>query len=187
MPSDLFTQHEAMTKMYGVSLLHRHFDMKDDEVLVEHGSTSTPWVVPPEPENFMDGRIMPRSWCFSDDTAEPHAYEFGFVSNGGESELLLADPTAHAEFVVKFWDILKRNGLTTVLGLTALSADYLPGDNRSSTKFERTFERANVVFDVNPDALQDKSKRTSIWTFGKETRMGQQAMLCFSGCYCGKD
>jgi hypothetical protein len=60
-----------VTQVFGISLLHRHFDMSPNEILIEHGLVLTPWSMPPDPVNFMDGRIVPRSWYFLDTSDEP--------------------------------------------------------------------------------------------------------------------
>lgn len=81
-----------MASVYGIGLLHRHFDMSPDEILVGHGPTSTPWPVPPDPLNFMDVRIVPRSWYFPDASAEPRPYEFGFKRHDEAIRPASADP-----------------------------------------------------------------------------------------------
>ncbi|ODM24097.1 hypothetical protein SI65_01687 [Aspergillus cristatus] len=39
---EFFTRHQ-MTQTFGLSLLHRHFGLKEHEALVDANSTSTPW------------------------------------------------------------------------------------------------------------------------------------------------
>ncbi len=173
-----------MAPVFGIGLLHRHFDLNPDEILVEHGSTSTPWPVPPDPLNFMGGRIVPRSWYFPTASSEPRPYEFGFERHDEVVRPASADPESHAAFVADLREILNKHSLTSLLGLVALSPDYLPTEAQTMIKCEKTFGRANVVFELGAEALTDKDKRTSIWTFGKFTRGGCESMLCFSGCLC---
>lgn len=183
----LFERNDGAAKVFGIGLLHRHFDMDEDEILVEHGSTSTPWKVPQDPINFMAGRIVPRSWRFDDaggGTARPQAYEFGFEPHSGDSND--ADVAAHQTFIEELYGILEKNGLISTLGLMAVPPDYLPSHGREVVKCERTFGRANVVFDIGPDGLVDKDKRTSIWVFDRPNNSRHEAMLCFSGCFCSR-
>jgi len=178
----LFEAHDV-ANVFGISLLHRHFDMASDEILVEHGPSSTPWQLPPEPSNFMDGSIVPRSWHFLTDSDEPHPYEFGF-QRYPDSNQLSAGPISHADFIADLHQVLKRHALTDILGLVALGSDYLRDDKGDFIKCEKTFGRANVVFDVGSEALNHKDKRTSIWTFGRGVRAGRESMFCLSGCVC---
>ncbi|KAI1733388.1 hypothetical protein F4680DRAFT_46796 [Xylaria scruposa] len=183
--SDLFERTEGAASLFGISLLHRHFDMDDDEVLVEHGSTSTPWKLPQDPTNFMAGRLVPRSWRFEagNEGAHLQAYEFGFQPH--RSDDAAGNPVeAYSHFIQDLSSILANHSLISVLGLMVVPSDYLPSPDHEQIKCERTFGRANVVFDIPPGDLDDKEKRTSIWVYGRPNNVGAEAMLCFSGCLC---
>ncbi|KAI0398871.1 hypothetical protein F4802DRAFT_613296 [Xylaria palmicola] len=182
----LFERTEGAADLFGIGLLHSHFDMDDDEILVEHGSTSTPWKVPQDPTNFMAGHIVPRSWCFESgsDITRLRAYEFAFQSHNGDEDNVVVGLEAHQDFIQDLYRILEKNDLTSTLGLMAISPDYLPRHGREVVKCERTFGRANVVFNIGPNDLDDKEKRTSIWVFGRPNNSRHEAMLCFSGCMC---
>jgi hypothetical protein len=158
--------------------------MTPDEVLVERGAISTPWPIPPDPQNFMDGRIVPRSWYFPDSSDTPQPYEFAFERHDEGKCSASADPQAHAMFIAELHEVLKNHSLTSILGLVALSPDYLPTENRAKIKCEKTFGRANIVFDVDSETLNEKDTRTSIWTFGKLISGGRESMVCFVGCQC---
>jgi hypothetical protein len=181
--SDLFGQYDAET-IFGIALVHRHFDMEPREVLAEHKSTSTPWPMPPDPQNFMGGRIVPHSWRFADASLEPQPYEFGFQRHDDIAKSVSVDPPSHAAFITDLRDTLKRHRLTSILGLVALSPDYVLTEDQSMIKCEKTFGRANGVFEVGAEALKEKDKRTSIWIFGKAAKGGRESMVCFSGCIC---
>ncbi|KAK7398604.1 hypothetical protein QQX98_012013 [Neonectria punicea] len=184
----LFERTDSVANLFGIGLLHRHFDMDEDEILVEHGSTSTPWKLPQDPGNFMAGRIVPRSWRFGPGSgnASLQAYEFGFQPNQDDGDGDNVDPTAHQAFIEELYGILEKNDLGSTLGLMAVSPDYLPSHGREVVKCERTFGRANVVFDIGPDGQADKDKRTSIWVFGRPNNSRHEVMLCFSGCNCSR-
>lgn len=170
-----------------MGLLHRHFDMADDEVLVEHGSTSTPWNIPPNPLNFMGGHIMPHSWHFADNSDTPRPYEFSFEPHGEAKRPAAVNLDTHAEFIDELRSTLVQHGLTSILGLVALAPEYLPSDGKEIFHYEKTFGRANVVFEVGLDAMKEKDKRTSVWVFGKGMEAGREGMFCMSGCICSRD
>jgi hypothetical protein len=171
-----------------MGLLHRHFDMTADEVLVEHGPTSAPWTLPPDPLNFMGGRIAPRSWCFADDSGDLRPYEFGFEPHDELKRSEVIDLECHGDFIAELRTVLEKHQLTPILGLVALPPEYLPTSvEQKKVMCEKTFGRANVVFEVGAEAMYEKDKRTSIWTFGKFANGGRESMLCFSGCICSGD
>lgn len=172
-----------MASKFGLGLVHRHFDMSDKEILVEHGATSTPWAIPTDPSNFMEGQIIPRSWHFGEDADAPKPYEFAFQRRG-ETKWPAMNQDLDAAFVEELREALQQHGLMSILGLVALPADYVTAEHPTRVLCEKTFGRANVVFELGPEAMLDKEKRTSVWTFGKFARGGRESMLCFSGCMC---
>ncbi|GAM89566.1 hypothetical protein ANO11243_076050 [Dothideomycetidae sp. 11243] len=180
----LFQETPNVADIFGISLLHRHFDMDPEEVLVEYGRTSSPWQVPEDPSNYMDGSISPRSWCFSGDSGLPEPYEYEFKKHASTGHDTLITLTDHAEFVTKLGAILDRHDLKSTLGLMAITPDYLQGPDNDSMLCERTFGKANVVFNIGRNAVNSKGTRTSVWVFGKRVQGGQEAMLCFGGCGC---
>ena len=52
---ELFLKHDVYHDL-AVCLIHRHFDMTDNEKLVEYGAVSTPWSYT-QADNNMMGRI----------------------------------------------------------------------------------------------------------------------------------
>ncbi|GAM86189.1 hypothetical protein ANO11243_042010 [Dothideomycetidae sp. 11243] len=178
----LFERNPHMAAKFGVGLLHRHFDMADDEILVEHGSTSVPWNMPSNPDDYMGGRILPRSWCFSPENNGLEPYEYEFRAHGEPG--MPIDPLVHPDFVHELQDILDAHGLTSTLGLMSVPPDYITGAGIGSVFCEKTFGRANVVFNVRRETLKDKRNRTSIWVFGRSEGSGQDALLCLEGCVC---
>lgn len=148
---------------------------------MEHGSTSTPWIVPADPSNFMNGRIEPRSWSLAGGTGEILPYEFRFEEQGGAADGG-GDPRKHPAFMEMLRAILVKHHLETTLGLISIPTNYAHDPSR--TKYERTFGRANVVFNVSADGLEDKDKRTSIWAFGRPNNSFQEAMPCITFCQC---
>ena len=133
----------------------------------------------------MNGRIIPRSWRFDDNTGKAMPFEFQFEEQHNIEMSLVDDLASHAPFIAELQQILVNQKLAHILGLVALTPDYLPSAKTPAMlKCERTIGRANLVFSVGAEALKDKDKRTSIWTFGKSVEGGQESMLCFSGCMC---
>ena len=170
-----------MSPHYGISLLHRHFEMNANEVLVERDSVSTPWPMPLGTSSFMGGHISPRSWLYDRDGATLRPYEFSFH---------VGDKTPVVEgfndFVSDLHVVLEAYGLTSLLGLSRLRPeDYIFDEQK---RMEKTFGRANMIFDL-PNSLFEqigKETATALWLFKPSGEAGIRTMVCFSGCNCGK-
>jgi hypothetical protein len=58
---------------YGVGLVHKHFEIKPDEILVEYQSITSPWKVR---TNYHGAAICPTAWTFTGDEMIPYEFEF---------------------------------------------------------------------------------------------------------------
>ncbi|PNP51701.1 hypothetical protein THARTR1_07698 [Trichoderma harzianum] len=146
---DLLVKHD-MDRRFGLAMIHRHFDLKSTEKLVEYMGTSTPW----------SGRTsgmkepQPAIWAF-DDEGLLRPTEFHY------SETQDIDFTdKDFEFIATFKDQLALRGLTNIFGL----ARY-PGDNFDGS-CEFTQSRANINLQPKdyPETLQ---AFPTIWFFSE--------------------
>jgi hypothetical protein len=78
----LILKHNLESQL-GIGLLHRHFDLKGFEKLVELNNISTPWAV--KGEDHMDGKILPCSWLISGG-GKLMPYEFFFSPGPSDGE-----------------------------------------------------------------------------------------------------
>lgn len=165
---DLFANHPLMAKTYGVILLHRHFELKANEVLVDVNGCSTAWTLP-SPAASLDsgivfekygGFIRPRSWLVSGGKLRP--YEFFFDNAVDKSKQRFASESPHFElaFVKQFISMLAANGLDSVLGLYLLS-------EAEENLVEVTEGFANVTF-PNTGNIPDPLVSTT-WHYGLES------------------
>ncbi|UKZ93230.1 uncharacterized protein TrAFT101_008151 [Trichoderma asperellum] len=139
---ELFLKHEVYNEL-AICLLHRHFDLSPSEKLVELGAISSPWEDSQNRPNVFGGSIVPRSWAFRQGSLFP--FEFGY-NEGLKAEVYKPLPEKPA-FYTELNDLLVKHGLEHLLGLT-LNTDEI----RSGTvKFEKTFDRSNVVFTIKYD------------------------------------
>lgn len=120
---------------YGVGLVHKHFEMKPDEILIEYQSITAPWKVR---EDYHGATIRPTAWTFTDDTMIP--YEFEFVAPSGDEEDEPGAEGMHVEFLDAFNDMLSAHDLDGYLGLC-----LFPGP-RCDGYVELTEGRANIKF-----------------------------------------
>ncbi|KAF4435234.1 hypothetical protein FACUT_7338 [Fusarium acutatum] len=160
---DVFMKH-GVDKVFGVGLLHRHYDVAPNEKIIELGPVSSPWVVGDD-EVITGGAVLPHTWRVFDGELKPT--EFKFVP---QRELSNVDrPVFPAAFVKELIGVLQETGLDEVLGVSL----YEPGDPDNET-MEVTYGRSSIVIPstgligskvIGPqgfDAFQ------AAWTFSKK-------------------
>ncbi len=180
---DLFVRHK-MTKLFGLGLVHRHFDLKPNELLVDVNGTSTAWGVPDLPEAPVSaeyqkhhGRIRPHSWTVDGERLAPYEfyYEPDFSSGGLNFEgLATVDP----QFLREFIDLLKIHKLSGVLGLRLLR-------ELNGRQLEVTERAANVTFDVPDDLTPENGSQylEAAWMFRDEAVDGDGKPVTKRYCY----
>lgn len=166
---DVFLKH-SMQERYGVSLLHRHFDMDPEERLVEYHDVSTPWrlsntedpVVP-----ALGGYIVPQNFKLEGGKSTP--FEFAMQYEKPES-----DDDASPEFLNDLSQVLETHNLSNVLGLRRRSPE-------TDLTLEVTQGRANIM--VLPGKT-DEPVIEAFWTFGEGV---DAEAVCRQVCsvYCG--
>ena len=137
----IFKKHRV-EEVFGIGLVHRHFDIEEDEKLVEFNNISTPWAVDVGLHELVgkktDSLIYETSWMLDTDN-KWMAYEFSFSPVGGQDSYIvnIGDPK-HYDFLVEYTQALKAAGWGDLLGLRAW-----PGPGFSGV-FEFTQGKANI-------------------------------------------
>jgi hypothetical protein len=161
----LFLKYKVQTSL-GVQLLHHHFNLDDDERLVDVGGAAIPWRLGHTED--LNSCLLPASWVFKADAYRP--YEFQFVPPSQK----LPAVDINAAFLTAFNDILKAYDLQGVLGLRALK-----GKGVRKPELEITQGRANVTFDYTPDVAEKAIEAT--WAFEGE---GLPTVHSYCVSYC---
>ncbi|KAF4992911.1 hypothetical protein FGRMN_6854 [Fusarium graminum] len=155
----LFVKH-GMTETFGVCLVHRHFPIKPDQILVETNGTATAWQLPQAHSSGQDpslcykkygGLIKPLSWTVDDDgTFRP--YEFFLERDTADCLTSSVPNTAFQDFLsnnqqffVEFRQCLDSHNLRGILGLRLIRE----GESQILT-LEVTEEFANITFPLPP-------------------------------------
>ncbi|OXA40180.1 uncharacterized protein LOC110860782 isoform X2 [Folsomia candida] len=172
---ELFVKHGCY-KEFGLTIVHRHFDMARDEVLVESMdegesmSVSIPWKLengsdnasPSDPAywnsfNFLPKDfILPKSWAFNS-SGELVAFEY-----------VLADEKftpPNPQFATELYGLLRQMGLDGIIGLRKLQG--------IGNSYERTPEgiRANIVkFEDAPNDMKGVLVSV-VWSFNEHGKM----------------
>ncbi|KAF5560470.1 hypothetical protein FPHYL_6613 [Fusarium phyllophilum] len=131
---DVSMKH-GVDKVFGVGLLHRHYDVAPNEKIIELGPVSSPWVVGDD-EVITGGAVLPHTWRVFNGELKPT--EFKFVP---QRELSNVDrPVFPAAFVKELIGVLQETGLDDVLGVSL----YEAGDPDNET-MEVTYGRSSIV------------------------------------------
>jgi hypothetical protein len=170
----LFLRHGVQRKL-GVMVLHKHFDMTPDEKLVEFGSVTTPWALPGgvDAHQVFGGKVVPRSWTFSDGHLYP--IEFGFNPPGIENFPHLE---FEEEFVRELYDLFRQLEIDDVIGLTVLDNEI----HDVPYGVEKTVGRVSITLPSIPET-QPIDAIESVWTFGCHERMDDSKMWPARVCW----
>lgn len=123
--------------LFGVGLVHRHFDLEKGTILVEKDMVTAPWRAETSLKKH-GGKIMPTSWLLWGGQIYP--YEFQFLPYSKVPPPQLMD---YALFVKEFFDVVKQRGLEQWVGLRRLSGEEAIG------MVECTEGNVNIMFSSN--------------------------------------
>ncbi|RPA78099.1 hypothetical protein BJ508DRAFT_370434 [Ascobolus immersus RN42] len=162
----LFTSH-SMDRTFGLILLHRHFDLADDEMLVEYNGTSVPW----KKAGIFEAKLQEQAWIVGKD-GNVTPYEFVYAPR----EVVQVDweDRKVVGFVKAFADCLERLGLEGVLGLCAYPGDDFQG------RVEVTKGRANI-------SLHPKDAMNEAGTYSADAAWFFAPPIIMFKCICKTD
>lgn len=148
---EVFVKH-GVQKLFGITLLHNHFTLDTNEMLVNIGSVAVPWETPSLAEQLRD--VKGSAWRFTEQGLAP--YEFAYDVN------TRPDIGGFQPFLSELSALLDRLGLTGKLGICCFSREDLD----STTQVEFTQGRANITlpFDISPGDGPDRSIE-AVWQF----------------------
>lgn len=153
---DLLKKH-GMNETFGIGLLHRHFDIDDNQILVEFNNITLPWktaMIAPEEDG---STISATSWKLipqSDDKFAWMPYEFKWepavkpeaaLESASTSVPIDLNLEKYKTFLEEFSAALRKEGLEKVLGLRVWPGQGFRGG------LERTEGKANIF--LNPDQV----------------------------------
>ena len=156
----VFVKH-GVQELFGITLLHNHFPLNADEILVNIGSVAVPWKTSSLAEQLRD--VKGSAWRFTNEGVVP--YEFV------HDVALRPDVSGFQPFLSELGALLDRLGLSDKLGVCAFTRD----DLNATTQVEFTQGRANITlpFDVSPEDGTDRSIE-AVWQFDSSPRWGTE-------------
>ena len=131
---NIFLKHKVH-QTFGFALVHQHFELREDEKLVNCGNVA----VPVREGSIMDS-VAATGWAFDREKIIP--YEFS-------TEAAHIDMNQHHEFLNEFRNLLDSHGLSKHIGLCTLDSI---ADASNGPTMEFTSGRANITlpFDLEP-------------------------------------
>ena len=130
---------------FGLTLLHRHFDLAPSEKLVAVEKTSVPWGpgdYDPDVKDEALGKVIPQSFIFSaPDRLVP--FEYGFFTHDVLNKGVINIAAASKAFVEELGTLLFSLKLEKVLGLRTAS------EHPEGNPIEFTVGRANIFVEVD--------------------------------------
>ena len=148
----LFLDHQV-EDIFGVRLVHKHFQLRDDERMIQHGNTALPWDPEMAATLEADGVVMTASWLFRNGVAWP--YEFYYVPHAQAEDTTKVQVEDYAEFFTAYQDYLLKKGLTDVLGVYLLQSEKRVGGEGAMLEINMDKSRASVNFPLtNQDDVE---------------------------------
>jgi hypothetical protein len=138
----LILKHQ-LEAVLGVGLLHRHFDLRDNEKLVEFNNISIPWRHQ-QGDDHTGGKLLPSAWLIKEGRLIP--YEFYFSPLGLDNGV---DLTKFALFLCEFIESVKALELDKTMALRVFPQVNFTG------ALEITEGRANI--NLTPDQVRYQS------------------------------
>ena len=147
----VFVKHEVQN-LFGIILLHNHFSLDADEMLVNIGSVAVPWKTSSLATKLRD--VRGSAWRFTEQGVAPYEFAYDVASR--------PDVSGFQPFLSELRVLLDRLGLTGKLGICAVTRE----DEDATTQVEFTQGRANITlpFDIAPRDGPDRSVE-AVWQF----------------------
>ena len=161
----VFVKH-GVQELFGITLLHNHFPLDTDEILVNIGSVAVPWKTSSLADQLRD--VKGSAWRFTEHGVVPYEFVHDVASR--------PDVSGFQAFLAELGALLHRLGLSGKLGVCAFTRE----DLNATTQVEFTQARANITlpFDISPGDGPDRSIE-AVWQFdstpGWGTRKGKYA------------
>ena len=158
-------EKHGLEAQLGVGLVHRHFDLRDDEKLVEFNSISIPWANQ-QGDDYSGGEIIPHAWAIHQGKLFP--YEFYFSPLGKDAPF---DFGAISNFLSDFMQAIEENALEKCISLRLLPYEGFTG------ALEFTNGRANI--NLTPTQVpEDGWDGTTETTWFFESEYPKQKRVC---------
>lgn len=161
---DLLLKHSLNNKL-GVALVHRHFDLKPDEVMVDYQGVATPWNTALLDQYSTFGSVLPLSWVVVDGKPRPYEFYYATKASADGSEAI----ELPRDFVAEYDSLLKRSGLEGFLGIRALKGQSGEG-NEGTMEFTQRYATFTVPYKSGSGYKPKGAVYRTAWSFRGQGR-----------------
>lgn len=158
-----FFDHEVQD-VFGLALVHQHFDLESNERLVSFDNVAVP-----VKQEGLDFPYAASRWAFAGDKLFPYEY-----AAGGSS----SNPESYKGFVQQLHEILSAHDLHKHLGICTISSIQTP---TSSPTIEFTSGRVNVTLPIDLN-LDGGSRVDASWQICSRTDSEMLGPVVFGQC-----
>lgn len=130
----------------GITILHRHFDLKEPEKLVEFNNIALPWKNQGQDDSHSGGKILPNAWLLDNGKLMP--YEFFFSPFNQDKSVDLTQDKVRT-FLDEFVKAAKYSSLDQIFALKMFPGIGFTGG------LEFSEDRANIV--LKPGQVSHRS------------------------------
>ena len=143
-----------MCDIFGVQLLHNHFELKEDEKLVDLNNQATGWKLDDD-DKLMGGQVVPTSWVIlKGQGLMPYEFEFKNLSADKGIDLTAQK---YQPFLKDFVSAIETGSFEACIGLSARGES--PGG------LEITQGKSNIFFPTGTYDVKDGEQITAGWFF----------------------
>lgn len=170
----------------GISLLHKHFNLYEDEILVRSFQNNE-LTITPKINGEQD--VIPYMWCFSKRLSEENCalypVEFLEPNNVSETHIETAQEViTNKTFLNNIWDILRKNNLQNLFGLSVIPNNlFTIGDDETLFETDNHAKRELKVIPTSIDHVQQTDSTQTLWTFTNKDQNTNLNTYC--GAHCG--
>jgi hypothetical protein len=175
--------HHNMQNIAGGALLHRHFDMKKDEVLVERFRNGNSYT---SPKNVLQvSKLVPHLWKLAkSEKGEVQLLAIEYIEPDAETpdfEYQCKELTQNKEFIESLYNTLEVLGILDVVGLQLVHRESLRVDGKQLLERTDLKNRTSIVTATFPVEITEKV----IPTFFPFHKMDDKTMAEIKADGCG--
>lgn len=165
-------------KLLGACLLHRHYDLHHNEILLTYQEKENLYS---EPVTFLNDEVIERRWAWDEDKSKWSAYEFISKAIMSDFDLDIASLQSDEEFWDAISKVITSRGISDKIGLTLHDPrDQYVDDKHSLLELNAVEDRKTIVALVNSDGMPQNG--VTVWNFYTKDSMSHlPSMKCAHG------
>ena len=183
--ASIFVKH-GMEVNVGVAMLHKHFPLSADEILVEQPCDDKSFVRPVNLSETDVSKLLPYMFKVRETSSGFVLVPLEFAPMELVDNATLVSLANNTAFINEFGKLIKDNGALNVVGLTVLHRDHIARVDGSTVEFTDHGSRELLIV-PSSKALDHEAKvgkhsftTKTVWTFG--SREGED--VCHHCVHC---